>query len=68
MCPTNVFNNKIYTLFKLDMGGSKLKGVYKNKMVVYVNTILFTTRASKYQVMEDLLDTYMMAKRPLLYY
>jgi hypothetical protein len=50
------------------MGGSKVKGIYKNRMVVFVNTILFTTRASKYQVMEDLLDTYMMAKRPLLYY
>jgi hypothetical protein len=49
------------------MGGSKVKGIYKNRMVVYVkNTILFTTRASIYLVMEDLLDTYMMAKRPLL--
>ncbi len=25
MCPTIFFNNLIYTLFKLDMGGSKVK-------------------------------------------
>jgi hypothetical protein len=31
-----------------------------------LNIILFTTRASKYLVMEDLPDTYMIAKRPLL--